>query len=189
MSRKDTMGALDADCTGENNEDNIRQFFGLGENDELPVIEDGCMLLLENIYYAPIPGTVFSFVRGKSILMNREKYCEYVYYGISGSKSAIPYGYEEVKGYVYGVKDPEDYSGLFFGGAWNSSTNANGGAFALNGVYSKIISGEALTPSLGISVTFYYSLYKEWQYGKAAINWHERKENRILQTKIENTYV
>lgn len=63
----------------------------------------------------------------------------------------------ETKGYVYNVKNPEDYAGLFIGGSINLAVGVEGGAIApaltLNPVYSEIISGEGLGGGAGLGIT------------------------------------
>ena len=69
--RFDYSGQTNARCLGNTgaNEENIRQFFALDEDDELPELEDGCMLLLDNIMVIPLAGP-FAFVRGHCVLMD-----------------------------------------------------------------------------------------------------------------------
>ena len=173
VSRVDVMGRLDDDCTQEsNNEDNIRQFFGLSEDDELPALEDGVMLFIENITCFPTPIPNVSVLRGYSVLFDYDKYCEYYFVGLSYGRSGLPYDCIETKGYVYGMEKVDDFKGFFLGGAYNSLVDSDGGAIALNGVKAIIISGQAFSASVSISLSYYFSLSKDWIYGKASIIWH-----------------
>ena len=182
--RIDCFGLSDGKCTRSkgSNEENIRKFFGLDEDDELPELEDGCMLLLDNIMVIPLAGP-FAVVRGHCVLMDYDKYCEYYYWGLSASYSLIPFDYQEVKGYVYGVEDVDDYSGLFFGASESNAVDCKGGSIAFNGVTVIIIGGEALSSSIGCSATYFAALYDDWQYGKVNIQWHESRANEVINRR------
>ena len=68
---------------------------------------------------------------GRGIVMDNDKYCEYSFggFGKSMELSGI-IDCTETKGYVYNVKNPEDYAGLFIGGSINLAVGVEGGAIA-----------------------------------------------------------
>ena len=93
------------------NEKNIRMFLGLSENEAIPKLKENQMYVLENTK------SVGLAIVGRGIVMDNDKYCEYSFGGFGksmGLSSVIDY--TETKGYVYNVKNPEDYSGFFIGG-------------------------------------------------------------------------
>ena len=153
------------------NEKNIRMFLGLSENEVIPKLKENQMYVLENTK------SVGLAIVGRGIVMDNDKYCEYSFGGFGkgmGLSSVIDY--TETKGYVYNVKNPEDYSGFFIGGSINLAVGVEGGAVApvvtLNPVYSEIIAGEGLGGGEGVGITWYKQLSKGWVYGEAPINWH-----------------
>ena len=153
------------------NEKNIRMFLGLSENEVIPKLKENQMYVLENTK------SVGLAIVGRGIVMDNDKYCEYSFGGFGksmGLSSVIDY--TETKGYVYNVKNPEDYSGFFIGGSINLTVGVEGGAVApvvtLNPVYSEIIAGEGLGGGEGVGITWYKQLSEGWVYGEAPINWH-----------------
>lgn len=114
---------------------------------------------------------------GRGIVMDNDKYCEYSFGGFGkGMELSGIIDCTETKGYVYNVKNPEDYAGLFIGGSINLAVGVEGGAIApaltLNPVYSEIISGEGLGGGAGVGITWYKQLSEGWVYGEAPINWY-----------------
>ena len=153
------------------NEKNIRMFLGLSENEVIPKLKENQMYVLENTK------SVGLAIVGRGIVMDNDKYCEYSFGGFGksmGLSSVIDY--TETKGYVYNVKNPEDYSGLFIGGSINLALGVEGGAVApaltSNPVYSEIIAGKGLGGGAGVGITWYKQLSEGWVYGEAPINWH-----------------
>ncbi|EGG91295.1 hypothetical protein HMPREF0491_02325 [Lachnospiraceae oral taxon 107 str. F0167] len=153
------------------NEKNIRMFLGLSENEAIPKLKENQMYVLENTK------SVGMAIVGRGIVMDNDKYCEYSFggFGKSMELSSI-IDYTETKGYVYNVKNPEDYSGLFIGGSINLALGVEGGAVApaltSNPVYSEIIAGKGLGGGAGVGITWYKQLSEGWVYGEAPINWH-----------------
>ena len=153
------------------NEKNIRMFLGLSENEAIPKLKENQMYVLENTK------SVGMVIVGRGIVMDNDKYCEYSFggFGKSMELSSI-IDYTETKGYVYNVKNPEDYSGLFIGGSINLALGVECGAVApeltSNPVYSEIIAGEGLGGGAGVGITWYKQLSEGWVYGEAPINWH-----------------
>nr|WP_314447719.1 hypothetical protein [uncultured Lachnoanaerobaculum sp.] len=125
------------------NEKNIRMFLGLSENEAILKLKENQMYVLENTK------SVGMAIVGRGIVMDNDKYCEYSFggFGKSMELSGI-IDYTETKGYVYNVKNPEDYSVLFIGGSINLALGVEGGAVApeltSNPVYSEIIAGKGL---------------------------------------------
>ena len=134
------------------NEKNIRMFLGLSENEAIPKLKENQMYVLENTK------SVGLAIVGRGIVMDNDKYCEYSFGGFGkGMELSGIIDYTETKGYVYNVKNPEDYAGLFIGGSINLAVGVEGGAIApaltLNPVYSEIISGEGLGGGAGLGIT------------------------------------
>lgn len=146
-------------------------FLGVSSAEDLPVLDENCMVFLEN--YKSFSFGLVSVVYGRTIVMDNDKYCEYVFVGISSSKSLLPLPVDGgvTKGYVYNVSTPDDYCGLFLSGSANLKCDAIGGAVAPNGVYATIISGEGFGVSSGLNVTYYFMSSDGWIYDKADIQW------------------
>lgn len=107
--------------------------------------------------------------------MDSDKYCEYIFWGAGVGTS--PFDITETKGYVYNVKEPGDYAGLFLGSSLDILADVEGGAVAPSLgediVYSEIISGQGVFAS----ATWYMTGAESWTYGKANINWHPNYYN------------
>ena len=151
------------------NEKNIRMFLGLSENETIPKLKESQMYVLENTK------SVGLAIVGRGIVMDNDKYCEYSFGGFGkGMELSGIIDYTETKGYVYNVKNPEDYAGLFIVGSINLAVGVEGGAIApaltLNPVYSEIIAREGLGGGAGVGITWYKQLSEEWVYGEAPIN-------------------
>ena len=162
------------ECTscryGENLE-NAMTFFGVNSPEEIPELPDNCMLFLENIQSIDYGG--ITCIQGQTIVMSYDKYCVYTFGGAGIGKSVVPFDQSVTAGYVYNVVSIEDYEGLFFGASSNSILNCSGEAVALNGVYATVLAGEGYaSASIGGSVTYYSSVYNNWQYGRAPISWY-----------------
>ena len=155
-SRTDLFGYADEDAkekAGQNIE-NMLAFFGVDSPEELPEMSDDCMVFLENTWIFSILG--LSYVQGASIVMDADKYCMYSFWGFSAGASGIPYDYSVTKGYVYGVKNVEDFCGNFYGATFNGIADIEGGARATNGVRSDIICGNGfMSASAGFNITRY----------------------------------
>ena len=151
------------------NKDTICRMFGVSEIDQVPGYEEGCMFFVENVYSVCAIGIV-SIVRGKAVVFDQDKYCEYVFWGVSPGLSVpkFPGDAYIAEGVVYGVNSPSDYSGLFFGATANMVGMGEGGAKALNGVSAKILVLEGyLAPTFGVSGNYYVESSPNWTYGKA----------------------
>lgn len=136
------------------NIENMLAFFGVDSPEELPEMSDDCMVFLENTWIFSILG--LSYVQGASIVMDADKYCMYSFWGFSAGASGIPYDYSVTKGYVYGVKNVEDFCGNFYGATFNGIADIEGGARATNGVRSDIICGNGfMSASAGFNITRY----------------------------------
>ena len=151
---------------------NMMQFFGVSDPTKIE-LPDNAMVFLENTRSLSVKKGA-SIIEGHTVVMDFDKYCEYVFGGVSYGPSGITSGDIDVTGgYVYNVKSPEDYAGLFFGGGGNYPGSANGGAAAFNGVYTKILGGESwLAGSAGGSITYYNHIQSDWVYGTVKINWY-----------------
>ena len=155
---------------------NMMQFYGVNSPEEIPALPDGAMVFVESVTsVSPLP--FVSCIRGRTIVMDNDKYCEYYFTGTGASVSAVPFDSVITGGYVYGVKEPGDYSGLFVGGSTNMLYYGNGGAVAPNGVYAEILGvyGQ-VGPGYGVSITGYTALSSSWIYGLAPIQWFERPQ-------------
>ena len=176
INRKDTFGMLDEESTSEStttdaNVENMMDFFGVSAPEDIPALEDDCMVFIENISSYSIGA--LSFVAGRTIVMDRDKYCEYSFIGIGYGYGVLPFDCCVTAGYVYGVREPSDYAGAFFGASANLVMTGGGGAVAPNGVKAEILGTYGyLSPSLGVTVTYYTSSSEKWIYGKANIKWH-----------------
>lgn len=155
------------------NKDTICTIFGVDEIENIPGYEKGCMFFVENTY--SVSTGVFSFVRGKTIVMDQDRYCEYVFGGCSPGLSfpGCPGDATISQGIVYGVNSPDDYSGLFGGITANMVVSGAGGAISPNGVSAKILYLEGYVfPSFGVSGTYYIQGSSHWIYGKAPVEIH-----------------
>ena len=151
----------------KNNDAAVSAFYGVSSND-IPEITDGAMLFVENIVSVNVYKALL-IVRGKTLVMDRDRYCEYFFWGISigsgGVKNALA-NKAYTKGYVYGIEEVTDYCGPFLGGSTNFVTSAQGGAWA-PGVRAKIIEGTNSIASVGGSATWYFTSQSDWIYGAA----------------------
>ena len=155
------------------NTDNMLKFFGVSSVEELPDMPANAMVFMENTTVIRIG--LISVIHERTVVMDCEKYCEYTFTGVGGPGVGFPYDFNVTKGYVYGVEDVSDYSGIFFGGSFNYLSDIAGGAFATNGVTAEIISGNGfVSSSLGTSITNYSTPQSGWIHGKANINWYQR---------------
>ncbi len=152
------------------NVENMMEYFNVDSVEDLPALDDGCMVFAENI--SAISLGFVTLIYGKTILMDNDKYCEYTFFGPSFGVSVIPFDYCMTTGYVYDVYDVDDYCGFFVGGSFNGVIEVHGGAFAFNGVTQSITQGTGLlSASLGISFPHYSAESADWIYGKANIQW------------------
>lgn len=71
------------------------------------------------------------------------------------------------QGYVYGLENVSDYTGVFYGVSVNALSNMYGGAVASPKVYAELVGGTGCTPSVGVSKTYYITGQSDWVYGKA----------------------
>ena len=159
------------------NIENIMKFFGVNNPEDLPELPENAMIVLEN------SKSLGFIVEGKAIVMDSDKYCEYVFLGVSWSKSGVGLSGKKIDGadmaatgsYVYNVNTPSDYSGVFISSSSVFGDLAVGGALSIGKVYSIIMGGESqlagsFTP---ISGTYYFALSDTWIYGEAPISWYE----------------
>lgn len=147
----------------------VSAFYGVSSSKNIPEIPDGAMLFVENITSVNV-GKYGSIIRGKTLVMDRDKYCEYTFWGIGaglGGVGNVPLDMAYTKGYVYGVTDIADYCGLFLGGSNNLVASIQGGAWAPGGVHAEIIGGTNVAASLGCSATYYVTSQSDWIYGAA----------------------
>ena len=153
------------------NIENMMKFFNVSSADELPPLPDNAMVVAENVLTLPTPFG-FSFVYGRSIVMDNDKYCEYTFSGYSYG-GGFPVDRYDTVGYVYGVEAVSDYEGLFLGGSVNLIADIQGGAVAPNKVWSEVIGGNGfISASSGVSITNYTASSADWIYGKANVHWY-----------------
>ena len=152
------------------NKETICTMFGVDEVEHVPGYEKGCMFFVENTQTVSV-GFV-SIIRGKTIVMDQDRYCQYSFFGVSPGLSlpGVPGDVTIAEGIVYGVNSPSDYSGFFGGATANMVATGGGGAIAPNGVSARILilRGYA-TPSFGVSGTYYIQESYNWIYGKAPL--------------------
>ena len=150
---------------------NMMQFFGVSNPEEVPKLADGTMVFIEHV--RSVSYNYFSEIRGHTIVMDNNKYCEYDFMGFGLGVSAIYFDSYVSGGYVFGVKNPEDYSGVFGGISANCIADGRGAAIAPNGVTAEIIKiyGD-ISFSAGASITYYTANSSNWVYGQAPIKWY-----------------
>lgn len=158
------------------NIDNMMKFYGVDSPNDIPVLPPNAMAFMENIR------SVGPLVEGRTILMDNDKYCEYVFFGVGSSVTGFVgtngADLSVTAGYVYNVNKPEDFAGIFGAASGTMTIGAGGGAIAPNGVYSEILGGNSqLAGSVGISVTYYIQKQDDWVYGKAPITWYTVPSN------------
>ena len=179
-NRRDLFGCADEPANEEElnqNIENIMTLFGVASPEDIPPLPENAMYFLENTTIVTICG--IAWVHGISIVMDCDKYCMYVFNGISVGVSLLPHDFSVTAGYVYNVNDVSDFCGAFYGASYNEIYDINGGAIASNGVYTEIISGVGYgSASLGTSITYYETTATDWTYGKAPINWSNSVYNR-----------
>ena len=145
----------------------LMAFYGVESPSEIPEIPEGAMIFVENITSLSICYGL-TIIEGKTIVMDATKYCEYVFVGIGWSESrSMPIDKSITQGYVYGISNVNDYCGWFVGASGNMLSTAFGGAYASAEVYAKIVSGMGFAPSVGVSVTYYFTAQSDWIYGPA----------------------
>ena len=153
------------------NIENVMNFWGVNSITDIPKLPDNAMLFMEDITSVTIGGV--TYIHGRTIVMDNNKYCEYLFNGVGYGVSGLPFDACTTAGYVYGVSDVSDFEGWFYGGSFNQLYHISGGAIAPNGVYSKILSGNGFaSTSIGGSITYYSTPQSRWKYGKANINWY-----------------
>ncbi len=152
---------------------NMMQFFGVSDPTEIE-LPDNAMVFLENTQSVSIFKTGASMIRGHTIVMNFDKYCEYDFHGLGYGPTGIPLGDINVTGgYVYNIINPTDFAGFFAGASANLPSNSTGVSGAFNGVYMEVFGGESsVAGSAGFSATWYNQRQSQWVYGKANINWY-----------------
>ena len=186
--RIDSTGLMDEDANEEKNAniENMMKFFGVSSPDDLPELEDGCMVFIENIHSFTILG--ITIVVGKTIVMDNDKYCEYSFGGVSAGISVLPFDICTTAGYVYGVENPSDYAGAFFGISANVVATGAGGAIAPNGVRAEILGSYGyLSAAVGVSGTYYKAASDKWIYEQADISWHQNYYNYLWEDHSEGT--
>ena len=121
---------LEYDTYGPNTEF-LMAFYGVNSANDIPDMPEGAMVFVENITSVSV-GMGSGIVEGKTVVMDANKYCEYTFVGICWSKSmSPPLDMSITQGYVYGIKDPADYCGLFVGGSGNMLATSFGGKHML----------------------------------------------------------
>lgn len=174
------------------NINNMMQFFGVSNPDDVPILEDNQMVFMENVR------SVAFGVSGVTIVMDNNKYCMYTFTGVSTSiiKGSLPYELGVTKGYVYNVNTPSDYEGAFLGQSTILPGTASGGAVVPNilrlpnGVYAEIISGDSwLAGSSGFSATYYFADTSDWAYGEADINWYVPRISLLADPFNQSPYL
>lgn len=182
--RVDFWGTLDKNSEevyGQNVE-NLLKMFGVDSEEDLPELPDNAMYFFENTTSISIFGV--TWVHGRSIVMDRDKYCIYTFTGMSSGISLIPYDYSVTAGYVYNVDSIYDYCGYFYSGSINYVYQIEGGAISSSDVYTEILGGTGYgSGSIGVSVTYYTTSYSDWVYGKAPITWTGNTYNRFDPTQ------
>lgn len=145
----------------------LMAFYEVDSPSEIPEMPEGAMIFAENITSVSVcMGVVI--IEGRTIVMDANKYCEYVFVGIGWSESkSMPLDRSFTKGYVYGIENVEDYCGLFVGGSSNMLYSSYGGAYASPQIYAEITGGMSYAPSIGISLTYYMTGQSNWIYGPA----------------------
>ena len=160
---------ISAPSKTRNNDAAVSAFYEVSSPNDIPQIPYGAMLFVENITSINV-GEYVSIIRGRTLVMDRDKYCEYFFWGLSagrGSISGAPMDKTYTKGYVYGITEVTDYCGLFLGGSSNLVSSVQGGAWAPGGVYAEIIGGANVAASVGGSTTYYFTSQSDWIYGAA----------------------
>ena len=164
------------------NIENIMKFFGVNNPEDIPELPANTMIVLENTK------SLGFIVEGKAIVMDSDKYCEYVFFGASWGTGGLGLNGKIVNGadsavsgsYVYNVNTPSDYSGVFISSSSVFGDLGVGGAISPGtNVYSIIMGGESqlagsFTP---ISGTYYFALSDTWIYGEAPISWYKSSMN------------
>lgn len=161
--------------TGQNME-NMMNFFGVTDPKDLPELPDNAMVFVENVT------SVGPIIRGSTIVMDYDKHCEYIFWG-AGTGTSL-FDSTETLGYVYNVKEPGDYAGLFLGASLDTVSDVKGGAvapsFNKDFVYSEIIYGQGVSANASAGITWYITKAESWTYGKANINWHQNYYNPLF---------
>ena len=78
------------------------QFFGVSNPEEVPKLADGTMVFIEHV--RSVSYNYFSEIRGHTIVMDNNKYCEYDFMGFGLGVSAIFFDSYVSGGYVFGEK-------------------------------------------------------------------------------------
>ena len=146
----------------------LMAFFGVTSPGDVPDLPEGAMIFVENFTCITIYGV--TFVEGKTIVFDENKYCEYYFTGVGvGAALTLPVDSVITQGYVYGVNDVSDYCGEFWGLSFYCAATATGGAYAFGGVRAEITAGTGTSVSLGVSRTYYATPQSGWIYGKASM--------------------
>lgn len=157
----------------------MMQFFGVSDPTKIN-LPNNAMVFIENTQSVSIFYTGAALVRGRTIVMDFDRYCEYYFQGFSYGPVGIDLGDISVtKGYVFNVNKPDDYNGLFLGGGGTYPGNASGSAYGFTnklvytGIYTEILGGESLLAgSAGGFATYYSQIQSNWINGKANIKWY-----------------
>ena len=144
----------------------LMAFYGVTSPSDVPALPDGAMIFVENMTSTTV-GLV-TIVEGRTIVFDEYRYCEYFFSGIGvGLSASLPIDKTITQGYVYGLKDVDDYCGWFVGLSFASAAMAQGGAFASREIYAVITNGTSTGVSLGLCRTYYFTAQSKWIYGKA----------------------
>ncbi len=145
----------------------LMAFYGVDSPKDIPEMPEGAMIFVENVTSVSLFMGI-GIVEGRTIVMDANKYCEYMFVGIGWSESrSIPLDRSITQGFVYGIRNVEDYCGLFMGASSNMLATSFGGAYASPEVYAEIMGGMSYAPSVGASVTWYLTGQSGWIYGPA----------------------
>ena len=118
------------------------------------------------MYFVEYTYSVGLIAYGSTIVFDESKYCSYSFSGISKGYSPVPLCFIQSCGYVYNVKEIEDFEGFFLSCAGAVGPYCVGGAVAENGVYSEITGGivRSGVGSIGGSILWYEAEQTDWYY-------------------------
>lgn len=149
------------------NIDFLMAFYGVSSPSDVPKMPDGAMIFVENITSVSV-GPYITVIRGRTIVFDEYKYCEYTFCGVGvGISVSLPLDQLITQGYVYGLNNATDYCGEFWGTSFSCAATASGGAFAFGGVTGEIVTGAGTGVSFGVSRTVYLTSQSDWIYGRA----------------------
>jgi hypothetical protein len=113
-----STGVLPGESSSLEDEKSVQETHANDYNIELAFAGDAPELKDGEMYFVDLSGNIgegIGFVRGKAILFDKDKYCIYEYWGVSGSVG-LPLTAVSAKGVVTNVYDVSDYTGVFVNG-------------------------------------------------------------------------